>query len=416
MAKKTNESERELGIGKILFIIFSVFVITPLIILSIIYYTNDDFKMSANKYLADLPGPAGDYFKAYPTKKEIDSQKIDIAKYLVEIDNNRATDKLILIKNEDEVLYNEIIKIMLKLKPNKTKSIVEDIRKNLIKKDILARTVEQIDEEKKKETLDKAKYYESLSMITAINEIESLLNQEEITYSKLASYFENMQNERSAYLLKYLDDGIREKIIDNFDYDEKKREMKVLLNTINDNELKLKNLAEIYSTENPEKLVNIIGNTETYNIDDLALIYRSLGVTEAARILSKLDDESFVHDLVNAIKEKEILINDNDLITEDILKAYKIYRDFDNNVTELTSTYEKLGDEQIAELIKGMIGNSISSKKYLLDNGEVISISDEDLALSILKKFNKRKLASVLDNFDTNLASEVTKKLSMPNL
>lgn len=414
MANMENQSEKGIGIGKVLLIIIAVFIITPVLIMSIIYYTNEDFKMQANKYLAQIPGPVGSYFKSYPTKKEVDGQKIAVAKYLVEIDDARASDKLTLIRNEDEVLYNEVVKVMLKLNSNKTQTIVDGIRKNLIKKDILTRTVEQIDEEKKKEILDKARYYESLSLITAIKEIETALENKEVSYSELGNIFENMKNDSAVNLLKHLDDKMSSKIISNFSFDEKKSDIKIKLNTIKDEELKLKNLADIYSTETPEKLVGIIGNTQTYRMDDLSLIYKNLGVSKSAQVLARVEEEGFVHELVNEIKEKELLLNDNDLLTDDILKAYKIYRDYDRNVSELTSIYEKMSDSQIAELIKRMLKNSNSPQVYFLDNGETITISDEDLGLSILSKFNERKLASILAYLDTSLASEITKKLTMP--
>jgi flagellar motility protein MotE (MotC chaperone) len=416
MEKKTNQTEKELGIGKILLVIFIVFIITPMIIVGIIYYTNDNFRLEANKYLVVLPGPLGEHFKSYPTRTELDKQKVSIAKYLTQIDNNRAIDKLTLIKNEDEVLYNDIIKLMIKLNGNKTKVIMDEIRNNLVKKDVLLRTVEQIDVEKENEILEKAKYLESLTPITAINEIEADIEEKRTTYSELATIFESIKAENAVNLLRHMDEGVREKIIDNFGYDEKKREIKVLLSTINDNESKLKYASEIYLTENPEKLVSIIGNTATYKIDDLAVIYKNIGVIKGAQILAKLEDDNFVHELVNEIKEREILSNDEDLLTEDLLKAYKIYRDFDKNVKELTSIYEKMEDRQIAELIKRMIRNSTSTKKYTLNSGESISISDEDLALTILKEFNERKLAAVLSNLDNTLASDVTKKLSLPNI
>ncbi|MCG8539818.1 MAG: hypothetical protein MJA82_07745 [Clostridia bacterium] len=416
MSDKINKSEKELGIGKILFIISTVFIITPILVLGIIYYTNDNFKMAANRYLVALPGPLGAYFNSYPTRQELDGQKVSIARYLVEIDNSRAIDKLTLIKNEDEVLYNEISKIMLRLKPNKTREIIDGIRRNLIKKDILLRTSEQIESERQEEVVNKAKYFESLSTITAIREIETDLDSNTITYPELAQIFQNMKKENSVYILKYLNEDVRENVIKNFSIDEKKRDIEMFLNKIVDDELKLKHASEIYSTESPEKLVSIIGNTDIYNIDDLSFIYKNIEIIKGAQILSKLDDEGFVHELVNTIKEKEILLNDEDLITDDMLKAYKIYRDFDRNINELTSIYEKMSEEQIAELTKEMIENDSNSQRYLLDNGEVISISDEDLALSILRKFNERKLAAILSNFDTRLASEITKKLSMPTL
>lgn len=415
MADKKKKTEKELSVGKILLVVFLVFIVTPILITGIIYYTNDSFKMEANEVLTKFPGPLGDHFKTYPTKNELNEQKISIAKYLVEIDNNRAIDKLTLIKNEDEVLYNDIIKLMLRLKPDKAKAVINEIRKNLIKKDIILRTVDQIETEKEKEITDKAKYYESLTAITAVKEIESAINNNQITYFKLASIFQNMKNENAAYLLKYIDENMRKNIIDNYNLDEKKSSIDTLLSTMHDKEVKLMHTADIYATENPEKLVNTIGNTETYKVNELAVIYKSIGVKKGAKVLSQTNDEAFVHELVNEIKEREILINGEDLLTDDMLKAYKIYRDFDKNVAELTSIYDKMSDAQIANLIKRMIRNSTTSKKYTLNNGETITITDEDLALTILKNFNERKLAAILTNLDNNLAADITKKLSMPS-
>lgn len=413
--KKTEKTEKGLGIGKILLVVFMVFIITPLLIFGIIYYTNDNVRMEANKVLITLPGPLGEHFRTYPTKGEIDKQKISIAQYLVEMDNSRAIDKLTLIKNEDEVLYNDIIKLMLRLKPDKAKTIIDEIRKNLIKKDILLRTVDQIEQEKEKETMDKAKYYESISPITVMNEVESAIENNEMTYSELADVFQNINDENAAYLLQYIDENKRKNIINNFAFDEKKNSIRVLLSTMKDKEANLKNTAEIYSTENPEELVGVIGNTETYSIDDLAVIYKNIGLKKAAQVLSKVNDEELIHELVNVIKEREILSSGEDLLTNDLLKAYKVYRDFDKNVAELTSIYEKMSDGQISELIKRMIRNSSGRENYPLNNGQTITISDEDIALSILSKFNERKLAAILTNLDSNLATEITKKLSMPN-
>ncbi len=416
MANNNNQTEKELGFGKIILIVLTVFIITPILILGVIYYTNDDFKMEANKYLVNLPGTLGDYFSSFPTEAELDNQKVSIARYFVEIDESRASDKLILIKNEDEILYNQIIQMMVKLNSNKTENIIEEVRNNLVKKDVLARTIEQIDAEKEEEVIDSARYFENLSTISAIREIQANLDSGEMTYTELANVFDSMKNENSAHLLRYLDEDIKNQIINNFRYDTKKREIQALLSTMEDNDLKIENSSEIYSTENADELVRIIGNSETYTIDDLAIIYKGIGTVKGAQVLAKVDDEDFIHELISTIKEKEILINQEDLITEDILRAYKVYRDFDDNVEELTSVYERMNDAQAAELIRRMIRNSGSPQNYHLKNGEVISISDEDLAFSILRKFSERKVASVLAFLDTNLASEITKKLSLPNL
>jgi hypothetical protein len=82
----------------------------------------------------------------------------------------------------------------------------------------------------------------------------------------------------------------------------------------------------------------------------------------------------------------------------------------------MSSIYEKMDNRQISALIKRLIGNAGTPKKYFLDNGEVITITDEDLALAILKNFDDRKLASVLSFLGDNLSSEISRKLTIPSL
>ncbi|MDK2917388.1 MAG: hypothetical protein PWQ37_121 [Candidatus Petromonas sp.] len=416
MAKNKTDSEKQLGIGKIFLILFTIFILLPILILGIIYSTNDDIKMQMNRYLTKLPGKIGDYFKAYPTKEELSSQVKSIANYLVEIDNDRATDKLTLIKNEDEKLYSDIIKVMLKLNSNKTQTIVESIRRNSIKKDVLVSTLNQIEREKEREVLSKAEFYEKLSPITAIDKIISSLDNGSTSFKDLGVIFENMKEDTAIMLLSNLNEDIRNNILENISSDEKRRNMEALIASIKDRQANLNNIADIYSIESPDKLVNIIGNTQTYVLDELASIYRNMGVLKSAQVLSKVNNDDFVMELINKIKEQEILSTGRDLLTEDILKAMKIYRQFNNNVAEMSSIYEKMDNRQISALIKRLIGNAGTPKKYFLDNGEVITITDEDLALAILKNFDDRKLASVLSFLGDNLSSEISRKLTIPSL
>lgn len=415
MALKEKKSEKEIGLGKIFLIVFMVFIMVPILILGAIYYTNENAKMEMNKYLSKFPGKIGEYFKTYPTKEELNYQIESIAKYLVQIDSNRAIDKLILIKNKDETIYNNIIKSMFKFDSTKTKDILENIRKNSIKTNILISTLQQIENEKESEIENQAKFYESLSTITAINKINSSLNTKSLTYYNLSKIFESMKMEKAVNLLRYLDPDIQSKILNNFASSQNKYEIETKLSTLKDKEIKLKNLANIYSIENPTNLIKTIGNTDTYNMEELTVIYRNIGVLKSAQILSYIENDDFVFELINNIKEKEILINGEDFLTSDILKGIKIYKQFNNNIKELTAIYEKMNENKIAELIKRMLRNGSEPIKYTLDNGQVVSFTDEDIALSILKNFSQRKVATILSYLDNNLSSEISKKLAMPN-
>ena len=103
-----------------------------------------------------------------------------------------------------------------------------------------------------------------------------------------------------------------------------------------------------------------------------------------------------------------------DEITKDILKTLKIYKEFDDNVNELVTIYEKMKTDVVAVNIQTMMKNNSSPKIYTLDNGENIVITDEDLALAILSKFSNKKIGDILTTVDNALSSELTRKLALP--
>ncbi len=409
-----NNSEKGIGLGKIISIILMVFILMPILILGVIYFTNDGAKVEMNKYLSLLPGSFGEHFKAYPTKSELNENIQKIARYLIEIDNERAIDKLLLIKKEDEGLYSDVIKVMLQLDPRKTQNIVNSIRQSTVKEDIIINTISQIDEERKNKLEEKAQLFENLSTISAINKINYQIDNQEISFMELGNIFESMDSKVASQLLYYLNNNSKSSILKNIESENKTQELERLISEIEDNKTRLNNIAQIYSTEAPDKLVPIIGNAETYKLDELATIYRNIDILKSARILSSISDDSFVFDLINSIKEQEILVNGNDNLTDDLIKALKIYRNFESNVKNLTAIYEKMDDAQIAELVTKLIVDSQSNKKYVLDSGQTIVLTDEDLAISVLNNFSDRKLANILTNLDNNLSSEISKKITYP--
>ncbi len=416
MSEKVSQNEKNLSKGKILIILFIVFILVPIFILSIVYSTNDSFKLTANTYLAKLPGPIGYYFKSYPTEDELMKQLNIISDYLVGIEENRAKDKLILIKNENEKTYSDLIQIMLRTNQSKTTRILEEIRKNTIKEDIIISTLEDIDNEKTDAILENVKYFENLSIISFVDEVKSSLENGVVSYRDMSIVFENMKDDTSANLLNYLDEDITNTILNNFTSNIQSKRVKDIIVTIKDKELYLENMAEIYSSEPPNTMVDVIGNTTTYDLNSLSTIYRHLGVRRSALILSKVEDKDFLYELINKIKEVEILTKNENAITEDLTNSIKIYREFDKNVIELSSIYDKMDERQAAQLITRLIRNNDNPKKYTLNSGDLITLSDEALALEILRSFNDRKIGIILSFMDNNLSSEISKKLAYPSL
>ena len=121
---ESKKSGNKLGCLIILLILF----ITPVLAVGAIYNFNKDFKLSVNGVMSQVPGPIGGYFENFPTQSE-EMEKIRIiSDYMLSITEDRAVDKLLVLKGEDSKAYDEVIKDMIKINPNKTKNILETIR------------------------------------------------------------------------------------------------------------------------------------------------------------------------------------------------------------------------------------------------------------------------------------------------
>jgi hypothetical protein len=71
--------------------------------------------------------------------------------------------------------------------------------------------------------------------------------------------------------------------------------------------------------------------------------------------------------------------------------------------------------EEVANILKIQITNGALPQVYVLDSGDVITISDETLAYKVLKNFDDKTIAEIIGYFEDSLASEVSKKLTVPN-
>lgn len=414
---ESNEIEKEkrgLGIGRIIFIIIVVFITIPLVIMSVVYFTNDNFKFVANKYLSQVAGPVGKYFESFPTKEEKEAKKRTVAKYLISLDVESASDKLTIIKNEDEELYSDLIRICTQLNPNQTKKILEYRREGAIKKDVLTSIIEQIKDDEIKALQEKAKYYESMSLVNTVKEINTNLMNEKVSYSTMGLTIEQMKETKAANILKYLDDEVVNKLLANYQSDEKREKVEKLLSEMNEREIELINIANIYNAEKAEKLLDDIGNEESYKMNELATIYRNMNMLKVARVLAKVEDKNFIYNVLEQIKNDEILTTDKDVLTEDLMNAMKIYREYDNKINELVKVYTKMDSKQIGDMITKLFKSRKEPETYTFNNGDKIIITDRDIAIDVLRKLKEKTVAEVLASLDNDTASDISKKLTLP--
>lgn len=407
--KKTKKSSNKLGCLIVLLILF----VTPVLAVGTLYYFNKDFKLSVNGVMSQVPGPMGSYFENFPTQsEEMDKIRI-ISDYMLSITEDRAVDKLLVLQGEDSKAYDEVIKDMIRINPNRTKNILETIRGQSLSKDAVITTVQKIEDEKTADIKTQADYIASLPVSSAITEIQKIVSASINGYKDAAQIFDSMSDEAAEKILYQLDEIERNKIF-SFLSEDKNFSVKQKHNEITRKETELTQIAGVYKSENPSTLINTIGDTNAYTVDELAIIYKNLGPMKAGEVLAKSQNDTFVFQIIEKMKENELLKKNVDNITPDVLKSLKIYREFDDNVSELVKVYSKMGTDKVADIIKNMMLNASPSKIYELDNGDMISISDERLMLEILKSFPESKKAEILSILDKTLSSELTRKLALP--
>ncbi len=410
MAEKKEEKG---GALKTILILLLVLIILPMGVLSGFYFLSNTFKIEANKMLSNVPGPVGSYFNQFPTPQETSQQLKEIAEYYLDIDQSRAVDKLSLLSSEDSSVYDEVIKHMLRMNPNATKRILEDIRNSSIKKDIVLNTLDQIEAEKDENVKSKAEYLSSLSIQTAVEEMGYIIDSSVNGHKELAAYLNAMDDKMAGTLMEQLSTEDFNKTI-GFMTDEKARSIRTTIADNKKRKTELENIATIYSAEDRSSLVDLIGDTNTYSIDELAKLYVELGPIKAGQVLSSIRNDDFTFELINEIRDQQIIENGTDKITSDILKSLKIYKEFDDNVTEMAEVYGNMDGNDVSNLIERMIRNSSAPRMYDLDSGETIIISDEDIALELLSRFDSSRVGELLANFDDTLASDISRKLTLP--
>lgn len=414
MAKKQQDpSEKKGGGGGLAAAVLGALVIAPLVVFGAAYFLSDTVKNVANPILSQLPGPIGAFFDSYPTQAETTGQVQQISDYLLSIEKSRAVDKLNLIRKDDEALYNEVVKGMLRQDPNAADALLEELRQSNLKKNVLTSIIDSIKSEQDTALTDRAKYIDSLGMLSAMDELHVIINESHDGLKKAAAILEFSADERTAAYLEALRPEDRSQILDAFSA-EKASKIRSLLSNRENLKTTLTNTAQILSTEEADKLAGIIGNENTYKVPDLAVIYSEIGPMKAGEVLAKVQDQALVFSILNAIKDQQMLTAGEDKVTEDIQKALKVYKSFDDNISELNSIFSKLDDQKIADILKKYFQNAGTYKAYPLSNGDEIRISDEDLAITVLKKMSQKKVAAILTFFDSTLSSEVSKKLALP--
>jgi len=302
---------------------------------------------------------------------------------------------------------------MYQIDPNSTKIILEDIRSKQLKGDAVSTTLDEITDERNQELGAIANELQSMPFSSLRGELYKILNDGLNGYSRLARIFEQMDAVKAYEMLSLLDSVDENAVLDAMSM-VSREEILLEKNKDTANTQKIISLSEIYASKDADELVELLGNTGTYSIEELAIIYKEIGVVKTGKILAISNDDGLISDVITQMKNNEVLSVGEDLITKDILKSLKIFKDFDDNIIELTNVYKTMQTSQVATVISKLLTDGALPQVYVLDGGDVITISDEDLAYKILAQFDDKTKAEIIGNFNNTLASEVSKKLTVP--
>lgn len=406
----SKEEFKDKSFIKTLSIVLISFISLPLIIMVMMYFSNEGFKDNANKILSGLPGNAGGYFQSIPTKVEREELKKNIAKHYINLDEGRIVDKLLIVKGEDEQLFNDLIVLMSRENSSKMKKVKEKLRVSQFKNDPLNRILTEIDKDSEEKVNEMQKYYTSLSLSQGIKEIERTYASNEITIDQLTSLFEKLKPDQASKYLFYLDVELERQIKFKLSK-ETLRNIEKKLEELEKKQEKALELAAIYENKPIEEAVAELGNFNKYNVEELAIIFKNLTLNKSSKILSKIDDNDFMSTLFNEMNHLEELQKDR-LNTSSILtKGITIYKDHDAKINELANIYQKTNIDELTNMVEIMLKRNEVYQKHTLNDFEEIIFTEEQLVIDVLNRLKTNTVAEILKNLNEKDRITLSKKL-----
>ncbi|GFN36409.1 MotE family protein [Tepidimicrobium xylanilyticum] len=399
--------------GKAKRFIIAILIIIPILVLSLLYFNNKTFKLKVNSLLAKVPGGVGDYFRTTPTELEREDKKVYLADYYLSLDPVNAADKLYIIKKDDEKLYSEIIRLMNSNSPTKTSEIIKNIRNLELRKDLLFSIYDEIQEEKANQFLNEVSRLESQDLLITINEIKNRYEREADFKETLPQMLSQMNEDRLTDILFYIDDSLREELLNKFNID---------LRTKLDNKLSTKkfkrnnlmDLAHLYEVKPLEEVLEEIGNSDKYSFEELGTIYKNLSIIKSAEIFSEIEDDSFKEQLFAAIRKEEELVGEENSITNDISRAIQFLTEYNKKIDDLVKLYNRMSPDKAAKVVEKMLANENTVTALEINSEPIYEISDATIIVDVLSRMNNKNLSSIMDNMNTENASKLTQLLAKP--
>jgi flagellar motility protein MotE (MotC chaperone) len=346
------------------------------------------------------------------TEREINDKINDLAEYYLSLDSDEAADKLCLIKKDDEILYNSIIKQMNNKSSTKTSEIIKLVRNLENRDNLLLSLYDELSRTKQNQLNLKLGRLENQDLLVTIKEIENLIDSDTSSREELVEIFNRLDEDILAKALYYLDEEYTEKVLSLLE-DSKRSSVESQVLAISNDKLHLKDLANLYETKSLSSVVKEIGNTEQYTMEELGVIYSNLSAIKAAEILSNVNDDDFVKGVLEAIRREQNL-NSTESTVDQITKAIEFVKEYDRKINDLVKVYEQMSPEKIAQISEKMINNDKTVTVLNLDSEPQFEVTDAMIITDVLSKLKDKTLSKVISFMSTDNAYKLTQMLAKP--
>ncbi|NLX61706.1 MAG: hypothetical protein GXZ06_04185 [Tissierellia bacterium] len=403
--------ENKRNSNKIIFLLISFLVIMTMVTLVLLYFKNEKFNTRANTFLKRIP-----FLKKESnlnlSQIELEDKKKDIAEHLLSLDNDLAAYKLYTIKTKDEVLYRDIVKIMNSKKPFNTEKIIKKLRELQDMDNSIVTIHNEIIKEVENDIIKEAVRLENMETKLAINEIETRIDNDTNFTKRLNEIIKNMDEGKAVNILYYMDEDKREELYELLDEDLKTYMEKLVFNKETQHS-RLVDLAGLYENKPIDVLLNEIGSTENYSIDELAVIYSNLSTIKSAEVLSKTDDEIFIQDLFAAMRKEEQL-REVESVVSNINSAIKFISEYNEKIAELVKVYERMEPNKVASIMEEMLKNNTTVTQLTIESESIYEITDSKIVVDVFRNMKEKTRSNVINYMTTNNATKLTQMLATP--
>ncbi|SMP47232.1 hypothetical protein [Anoxynatronum buryatiense] len=410
MSEAIQERDEKAGSFKTILIVVLVVLLIPIVTIGVLYVSNESFKQSTNNILSLIPGPAGNYFRSLPTPEDQDILKREIARHYITMDQDRIVDKLLVIRAEDEQLYQDLLLMMNRENPRKMADVTEKLQRAFVNDDTLLRILEEVEQDLLVRSSSLSSYLTSLSRPDAVNEIQRMHRSGEIRSDELGQLFHQFAPAQAAYYMRYLDDSLVQQVRNQLPGSLLSEIDKQVASQLS-HEQGLIQQSNLYSSKRVKELIPLLTTENEHPLTDLAFLYHQLSVSKGGRILARSEDPEITQQLLKEMMQLEKLVESREGKTKQLTEAVSVYQDYNRKIQELVAVYQRMDLAELAPLVERMLVSNTIVQQHIFSPEDQIVITEEQLVLDVLNEMRPALISELLGQLSTPRAVLLSQRL-----